>query len=142
MTPKAHDFIGAMTLEAVSNQSVPLPQNKNALAYFDYLDLVKRADLMLIAPATADFIAHIAQGLASDLLQTLVLARGCPMLIAPAMNENMWKNRITAQNVEKLKKSDVNFVGPGSGDLACGDEGIGRLADIDEILKAVQKITG
>ncbi len=123
-------------MEAVTNQSVPSAENKNALTYFDYLELAKKADAMLIAPATADFIAHITHGLARDLLQTIVLARACPLVVAPAMNENMWKNKITTQNVEKLKELGVHFIGPAEGDLACGDEGIGRLAEVDDIIQA------
>lgn len=138
MTPKAKDFIGALTLEALTGKEVPSPKNKSAVNYFRYLELAKQADLMLIAPATANIIAHIAHGYASDLLETLVLAKNCPLVIAPAMNERMWLNKITQENVAKLKKLGVEFIGPGKGDLACGDEGIGRLADVDEIIATCQ----
>lgn len=146
LTKKATDFIGALALEAVSCQEVPNPKNsrgtaRRARTYFQYLELAKKADFILIAPATANIIAHIAHGYASDLLETLVLARGCPLIIAPAMNERMWLNEITQENVAKLKKLGIEFIGPAKGDLACGDEGIGRLAEIDDIIEVCKKIS-
>ena len=138
LTPKANEFIGALTLEALSGNEV-LSESNSAANYFNGLKIAQRADLILIAPATANVIAHIANGFASNLLETLVLARDCPLLIAPAMNKCMWTNEITQENVNKLKKLGVNFVGPTEGDLACGEDGIGRLADIEEIIKVCAK---
>jgi len=140
LTPKATDFIGRSTLEALTGNVAPTFKDIGGHDYLKYIKLAKKADLIVIAPATANIIAHIAHGLASDLLETLVLARGCPLLIAPAMNENMWNNDITQENVKKLKSLGVDFVGPAKGDLACGDEGTGRLASIEDIIAAAKKI--
>jgi len=134
LTAAAADFVGPLALEAVACKEVPSFVNKSAPRYFKYLELAKTADLILIAPATANIIAHIAHGFASDLLETLVLARACPLVIAPAMNERMWLNEVTQENVKKLQSLGAQFINPGKGDLACGEEGIGRLADIDDIV--------
>jgi phosphopantothenoylcysteine decarboxylase/phosphopantothenate--cysteine ligase len=105
----------------------------------DHISLAKKADLVLIAPATANIIGKIANGIADDLLTTTVMATRAPIVIAPSMNENMYKNKIVQANIKRLKDSGYKFIEPGIGDLACGDIGVGRLADVEIIVKAVKK---
>jgi len=140
LTEAAANFVGPRALEAVSCIEIPSHINKSAPGYFRYLELAKNADLILIAPATADFIAHIAHGFASDLLETIVLARACPLVIAPAMNERMWLNEMTQGNVAKLREQGAHLIDPGKGVLACGEEGIGRLANLPQIVKTCQNL--
>ncbi len=104
-----------------------------------HISLAKDADLVLIAPATANIIGKLANGIADDLLTTTVMAVRAPVLIAPAMNENMYKNRIVQDNIQKLKGLGYKFIEPNRGRLACGDVGVGHLADIETIVKAVKK---
>ena len=104
----------------------------------EHISLAKKADLILIAPATANIIAKLAAGICDDLLTCIILATKAPVLIAPAMNENMYSNKITQENIAKLKKLGYVFVGPREGKLACGDLGVGCLADIDTIIKKVE----
>jgi phosphopantothenoylcysteine decarboxylase / phosphopantothenate---cysteine ligase len=105
----------------------------------EHVSLADKADLVLIAPATANIIAKLACGICDDLLTCLVLATEAPVLIAPAMNENMYKNKITQGNIKKLKSLGYKFIGPKTGELACGKTGVGCLADVEEIVKAVKK---
>jgi phosphopantothenoylcysteine decarboxylase/phosphopantothenate--cysteine ligase len=97
----------------------------------------RQADLILVAPASADFMARTAQGLADDLLATMVLARDCPLLVAPAMNRQMWENPATQRNVAQLVADGVQILGPASGEQACGEVGAGRMLEPAEILDAV-----
>jgi phosphopantothenoylcysteine decarboxylase/phosphopantothenate--cysteine ligase len=106
----------------------------------EHISLAKKADLILIAPATANIIAKIASGICDDLLTCVVLATEAPVLIAPAMNEGMYKNRITQQNIERLKKLGNIFIGPRKGKLACGDTGLGCLAEVEDIVGEVEKV--
>jgi len=105
----------------------------------EHISLAKRANLVLIAPATANIIGKIASGIADDLLTTTVMACRAPVLIAPAMNENMYRNKIVQTNIQKLKGLGYRFIGPKAGKLACGDVGVGHLAEVSEIVKAVKK---
>jgi phosphopantothenoylcysteine decarboxylase/phosphopantothenate--cysteine ligase len=102
-----------------------------------HIGLAGAADLLLVAPATADFIARAAGGLANDLLSSLILAFTGPVLIAPAMNEKMYHNPIVRENILRLKKRGCHFVGPDSGYLACGYEGEGRLTTTEKILEKI-----
>ncbi len=106
----------------------------------EHISLAEQADAVLIAPATANIIGKIACGICDDLLTCLVCATKAPVLICPAMNENMYKNAIVRDNIGRLKKTGVRFVEPKIGKLACGKVGAGCLADIDTILKEVKKI--
>ena len=106
----------------------------------EHISLAKQAGLILVAPATANIIAKIAMGICDDLLSCAILATKAPVLIAPAMNENMYKNKITQENIAKLKKLGYIFIGPKEGKLACGDVGIGCLAEVEEIIKEVNKV--
>ena len=105
-----------------------------------HISLADQADLLLVAPATADMIAQMAQGLCSDVLPTVYLATKAPVLVAPSMNVNMWNHSATQSNVELLKKRGVEFVGPDSGELACGWMGEGRLSAPEIICESVFKI--
>ncbi len=123
-----------------------LSQNKVYRGLFDtpeaweieHISLAKKADLILVAPATANIIAKIACGICDDLLTCVICAAKAPVLIAPAINENMYKNEITQGNIKKLKSLGYKFIGPKEGRLACGDKGVGCLAEVDTIVKAVK----
>ena len=136
MTDHATEFVGPVTFRSLTREPV-------AVGLFDdapgdpihHISLAQECDLMLIAPATANCIAKLAHGLADDLLTTTALATKAPILIAPAMNVNMYENPITQENINRLKERGVHFVDPGEGYLACGDEGKGRLADVDVIVE-------
>src|SRR5256714_8082315 len=134
MTTDATEFITPLTLQTLSKN--PVMTN-----FFDekenwrpgHIELADNADLLLIAPATANVIAELAHGLASHPLLAIALATRAPILIAPAMNGKMWLNPVTQANVGLLKSRDVEFIGPEEGMLACGYEGIGRLWKVDDI---------
>jgi phosphopantothenoylcysteine decarboxylase/phosphopantothenate--cysteine ligase len=104
----------------------------------DHIALADKCDLMIIMPATANIIGKIAGGIADDLLTTTVLTVKSPVLIVPAMNSNMWTNKITADNVKKLKSLGFKFIGPVSGKLACGKEGIGRLEETSKVMEEIK----
>ncbi len=101
----------------------------------EHVSLAKKADLILIAPATANIIAKLACGICDDMLTCTVCASKAPVLIAPAMNENMYRNKVTQANIQKLKSLGYRFVGPREGKLACGDTGVGCLAEVEEIVR-------
>jgi phosphopantothenoylcysteine decarboxylase/phosphopantothenate--cysteine ligase len=102
-----------------------------------HIELTRDKDLVVIAPATADFMAKLATGLADDLLSTLCLARNCPLLVAPAMNREMWERPATQRNVAQLRADGVEILGPASGDQACGEVGMGRMLEAADIAEAV-----
>ncbi len=138
MTEGATHFVTATTFQALSGKPVYLDQwdarMPNAMAH---IDLSRQADLILIAPASADFLARIAHGLADDLLATMVLARDCPLLAAPAMNRQMWENPATWRNILQLQADGVHILGPASGEQACGEIGAGRMLEPEEIVEEV-----
>jgi len=105
----------------------------------EHISLAKRADLVLIAPATANIIGKIAGGIADDLLSTTVIATRAPVLIAPAMNESMYKNKIVQENIKKLKERGFKFIEPIKGRLICGEVGLGHLASVETIVKEVKR---
>jgi len=135
MTNGAKAFITPLTLQAVSANPVAdsLLDTQAELA-MGHIELAKWADLILIAPATADIIAKIACGLANDLLSTLCLATTAPIVIAPAMNQQMWHALPTQANVNTLQSRNVTIFGPGTGEQACGDVGLGRMLEVAEIV--------
>ena len=135
MTSAAQAFITPLTLQAVSANAVSdsLLDTQAELA-MGHIELAKWADLVLIAPATADSIARIACGMANDLLTTICLATSAPIAIAPAMNQQMWHAEVTQENIAKLISRKVEVFGPGSGEQACGDVGLGRMLDVDELV--------
>ena len=108
----------------------------------EHIGLAQRAELFVVAPATAHFLAQAAGGFASDLLSTLVLTATCPLILAPAMNCEMWAKPAVQRNVQQLRADGVHFVDPGSGWLSCGQVGAGRMAEPVEILTAMQRLLG
>ena len=134
MTHDATEFISPLTLQTLSKNPV-------TTSFYDekenwrpgHIDLADRANLLLIAPATAHIIAELAHGLAGHPLAAIALATRAPILIAPAMNGKMWQHQATQENVEKLKARGVEFIGPEEGMLACGYEGLGRLWNVNDI---------
>lgn len=134
MTEGAKAFITPLTLQAVSGNHVcdSLLDTQAELA-MGHIELAKWADLIVIAPATADIIARITAGMANDLLSTLCLATSAPIAIAPAMNQQMWHAKATQNNVNTLKKWGLQIWGPGAGEQACGDVGLGRMLEASEL---------
>ncbi len=138
MTPAACRFVTPLTLQALSGRPVLTDLWESGSANgMGHIDLSRGADALVVAPASADFIAKVAQGHADDLLSTLCSARAAPLLLAPAMNRQMWGNPATQRNVEQLRADGVQILGPGSGDQACGEVGEGRMLEAQEIFDAV-----
>jgi phosphopantothenoylcysteine decarboxylase/phosphopantothenate--cysteine ligase len=143
MTPEACRFISPLLFEALSGQKVYSAMFESPESWeIEHISLAQRADIILIAPATAHTINKIAAGLCDDLLSCVVLATKAPVVICPAMNENMFLNAVTQQNIQKLQGLGVRFVSPKTGKLACGTVGTGCLADIETIVESVQSIAG
>lgn len=141
MTKSAAEFVAPLTFETLSNNPVALDMfNRETPWEVEHVSLAKRADLVIIAPATANFIAKMAAGIADDMLTTTVLATRAPVLVAPAMNVNMWENEITQRNVNTLKNLGVSFCGPAEGLLACGDTGKGRMEEPQVIMEAALEL--
>lgn len=138
MTESAKAFVTPLTLEALSGFPVYDSLWKSPDASMPHIDLAKWADAILIAPATADCIARLAQGLADDLLTTLCLASTAPLIIAPGMNQAMWHHPATQANVNLLYQRNVIFFGPENGIQACGDIGLGRMQEPENIVKSLQ----
>lgn len=135
MTEAATRFVGPLTFQAVSGQPVHLDLlDPAAEAAMGHIELARWADTILIAPASADFIARLAHGLADDLLTTLCLATDSPIVLAPAMNRLMWANPATQDNCTLLRARGVRFLGPGEGDQACGEVGAGRMLEPLELV--------
>ncbi|MGP1716303.1 MAG: bifunctional phosphopantothenoylcysteine decarboxylase/phosphopantothenate--cysteine ligase CoaBC [Methylophilus sp.] len=139
MTEAATHFITPTTLQALSGNPVFVDSWDTRIANaMPHIELSRKADAILVAPSSADFIAKLAHGFANDLLSTLCLARECPLLIAPAMNKQMWENPSTQRNIEQLLKDQVTLLGPDSGEQACGEVGQGRMLEPDMLLEGVQ----
>ncbi len=138
MTEAATHFVTPVTYQALSGKPVFTDQwdarMPNAMAH---IDLSRAADCIVVAPASADFLARVAHGLADDLLTTMVLARDCPLLVAPAMNRQMWENPATQRNATRLREDGVTLLGPACGEQACGETGAGRMLEPEEILEEV-----
>ncbi|HEV3416120.1 MAG TPA: flavoprotein [Pirellulales bacterium] len=140
MTRAAGKFIGPATFEALTGRPVPRSAfNDPDHPLGAHIDLAD-ADLLCIAPATANFLAKAALGLADDLLSTLYLAFKGPVLMAPAMNDQMWSKPAVQRNIERLRADGVHFVGPEEGWLSCRTRGVGRMADPAQIRDAILKI--
>lgn len=138
MTDSAKAFITPLTLQAVSGNAVSdTLLDTEAERAMGHIELAKWADLLFIAPASANSIANIAHGLASDLLGTLVLATNAMIAVAPAMNQQMWHAEVTQENIQKLSKRNIHIWGPGKGEQACGDVGFGRLIEVPELVEYV-----
>ena len=149
MTRAAQEFVKPLTFAALSGEKVitgmfaPGEEHEpNIDSAIEHIAVAQSIDALLVAPATADVIAHFAQGIASDFLTTLFLATTAPVVVAPAMNVNMWNHPATQANLEILRKRGVKIVEPGSGYLACGMVGAGRLAENDAIVAATLETLG
>lgn len=150
MTESATQFITPLTLSTLSRNKVHIDMFEEPEEYsIDHISLADKSDAFIIVPATANIIGKIANGIADDLLTTTVMAVRCPILIAPAMNSNMWANSIVQENINNLKGKGYHFVDPEEGDLACGYQGEGRLRNLEEIFcrlevlfKACKKLKG
>ncbi len=135
MTDAATHFMTAVTMQALSGRHVYVdawdarPANNMA-----HINLTRGADAILVAPASADFMSKLVHGAADDLASTLCLARACPLLVAPAMNREMWQNPATQRNVAQLREDGIAVLGPGSGSQACGETGDGRMLEAHELL--------
>ena len=141
MTCEAQKFVGALTFEALSGRKVRTDT-------FDLVDpgdaqhigLTERADLMLVAPATANIIAKAAHGFCDDLVSLMISAAACPVVFAPSMNNRMWENPVTKENVAKLQQLHYRFIGPDAGWLACRNLGPGRLSEPQRIVEEVTRM--
>ncbi|MGB8580154.1 MAG: bifunctional phosphopantothenoylcysteine decarboxylase/phosphopantothenate--cysteine ligase CoaBC [Candidatus Sulfotelmatobacter sp.] len=149
MTRAAQEFVRPLTFAALSGEKVITgmfsaseEQAANIDSAIEHIAVAQSIDALLVAPATADVLAHFAQGVASDFLTTLYLAATAPVIVAPAMNVNMWNHAATRTNLEILRRRGVKIVEPGSGYLACGMTGEGRLAENQSILAAVLESLG
>lgn len=138
MTESASKFVNPLTFQSISQNMVVTDMFAEPKAWeIQHISLAQKADLMLIAPATANVIGKISNGIADDMLSTTVMATKAKVLIAPAMNTNMYQNPIVQNNISKLKDFGYKFIEPASGRLACGDIGIGKLADVNIIVERV-----
>ena len=141
MTESAKEFVTPLSLAALSGQPLSddlfSPHDDNGMAH---INLSRQTDLVVVAPATADLLAKMAHGLADDLASTTLLAADKPVLVAPSMNQFMWAHPATQANLAILKQRGVLQVGPGAGDLACGEVGDGRLAEVMDIVAAIEKV--
>jgi phosphopantothenoylcysteine decarboxylase / phosphopantothenate---cysteine ligase len=138
MTQAAHEFVTPLTFQALSSNPVHSELlDLRAEAAMGHIELARWADRVLVAPASADFIARLAHGLADDLLATLCLATDAPIILAPAMNRLMWANPATQANCATLAARGLQLLGPGTGDQACGEVGEGRMLEPDELVTAL-----
>ncbi len=140
MTEAAEHFVAPLALQTLSGNPVHSDMfdliKENEIGH---ISLADRADLVLIAPATADIIAKISHGICDELLTTVVSATKAPILLAPSMNSNMWSNPITQENVRRLQDYGYHFIEPAEGELACGYEGKGRLPELNDIVNLVKQ---
>jgi len=138
LTESGARFVGAATFQALTGRPVWQALWDDRMANgMAHIDLTRGADLLVVAPATANFMTRLVHGLADDLLSTLCLARDCPLLLAPAMNRQMWHAPATQRNVAQLRADGVGLLGPASGDQACGEVGEGRMLEAAEIAQAI-----
>src|SRR6266550_3721503 len=149
MTRAAQEFVRPLTFAALSGEKVitsmfapGAESTPNIDSAIEHIAVAQSIDALVVAPATADILAHFAQGIASDFLTTLYLATTAPVVVAPAMNVNMWNHPATQANLEVLRQRGVKIVEPDAGYLACGMIGTGRLAENDSIVAAVLEALG
>jgi len=149
MTRSAQEFITPLTFAALTGKKVITEmfgahgaEPANVESAIEHIAVAQRIDLLLVAPATADILGHFAQGIARDFLSTLYLATKAPVVVAPAMNVNMWEHPATQENLQKLRARGVHVVDPDEGYLACGMTGAGRLAATDAIVERVRSVLG
>lgn len=139
MTESATKFVNPLTFQSISQNMVVTDMFAEPKAWeIQHISLAQKADLMLIAPATANIIGKVANGISDDMLSTTIMAASkAKVIFAPAMNTQMYKNKIVQSNIEKLKNFGYDFIEPASGRLACGDVGVGKLADVNTIVERV-----
>jgi phosphopantothenoylcysteine decarboxylase/phosphopantothenate--cysteine ligase len=143
MTAAAQEFITPLSAASLSGDKVYTELfSLTDESEMGHIRLSREADLLVVAPATADLMARMAAGLAGDLATTLLLASDKPILLAPSMNQQMWANAATAANVATLRRRGIRMVGPDAGDLACGEVGAGRMAEIPDIIAAIAQLLG
>ena len=140
MTKASANFITPLTLQTVTGNPVARDMfDLTQESRISHIELAEKADIVVVAPATANIIGKVASGIADDLLTTVIMATRAPLLFAPAMNSNMYENKIVQTNIERLKKNGCSFIGPEEGELACGYEGRGRLAPVEDIMDAAEE---
>ena len=143
MTEHATRFVGPLTFQTLTGRAVHTDLFESPDVYkAEHIALAERAELVVVAPATANCLAKLAHGIADDLLSTVLLAVEAPLLAAPAMNARMWAHPAVKANVELLRSRGVRFIGPEEGRLACGTVGPGRMAEPQEILRQIVDILG
>jgi len=143
LTASACRFITPTTLQALTGQRAYTDMwDASVPNHMAHIELSRDRDLVLVAPATADFLAKVAVGLGDDLLSTLCLARECPLAVAPAMNRQMWEHPATQRNVATLRADGVTILGPDAGDQACGETGMGRMAEPESLVAGVTTLLG
>jgi phosphopantothenoylcysteine decarboxylase/phosphopantothenate--cysteine ligase len=141
MTQAACGFITPATLQALSGRPVFTDMWDPRIAdNMAHIELSRGADAIVVAPATADFLAKTVHGIADDLLSTLCMARECPLMVAPAMNRQMWENKATQRNIAQLARDGVAILGPASGDQACGETGMGRMLEAQQIFDEINAL--
>ena len=138
MTSSSSQFITITTLESLSGNKVIYENNKSSISNFTHLDIAKWADIIVIAPCTANLMNKIANGVGDDLLTTICLAYNKKLFIVPAMNPDMWTNKITQSSVKRLEKNKINIIGPEYGKHACGDTGYGRMSSTEYIIEQLE----
>ncbi|MCY4309155.1 MAG: bifunctional phosphopantothenoylcysteine decarboxylase/phosphopantothenate--cysteine ligase CoaBC [Rhodobacteraceae bacterium] len=140
LTKAGEHFITPLAVASLTGNNVPTdlfdPENE---AHFSHIELARWADLIVVAPATADFMAKAANGLANDLASAIILATTTKVVFAPAMNVRMWENRATQANIERLKTYGYEFIGPTNGSMACGEYGMGRMLESVEMIAEVER---
>lgn len=141
MTKDAKHFVTPLTLETLSGNKVyedmfKLPEKRTSV----HVSLAESADLIVVFPATASIIGKLASGISDDLVTCTVISTKSPVLLAPAMNDNMYKHKITQKNIRELEGIGYEFIGPIKGNLACGYVGIGHIIDTEKIVKRIEKI--
>lgn len=142
LTRSAQAFIGEATFAALTGRPVATQVFDPAYPLGAHIELARRAQLLMVAPATADFMSKAATGLADDLLSTLYLCFTGPVLVAPAMNSEMWSKPAVQRNVAQLRADGAHFVDPEEGWLSCRQSGAGRMADPEKILQAIDSLLG
>lgn len=139
MTEAACQFITPITMQALSGKPVFKDMWDASIANgMPHIELSRAADAIVVAPASADFIAKLVHGRADDLLSTLCLARDCALLVAPAMNKQMWENPATQRNIAQLNADNISILGPDSGEQACGEVGLGRMLEAEDLFSLIQ----
>ena len=141
MTPAAQKFVGSATFAALTGRSVVTELFDPQFPLGAHIELARSADVLCVAPATANFIANAANGIANDLIGTLYLCFTGPVIVAPAMNCEMWDKPAVARNVEQIRADGVQIVDPQEGWLSCRTKGMGRMASPEEIAKAISAAT-